>query len=292
VRSLCARLRPRSSTPLCTEKLIVSGTYGGIASHVSHAIWFYRVEGKRRDLSLYGGRDPRDLPIYTLDEAAFILGLASSTLKTWTFGSKWKDPSGRPRTYEPLIIPPERTDRLMLSFTNLIEAHVLCAIRRVHKIKMTRVREALVQLRHDVESRHPLAELDIYTEGKNILVKYETYVNMNTGKQAEMAQVIEIYVKRIERDESRIARFYPFSGEPIIAGPAVTEQPKIVSVDPFVSFGRPVIAGTNIRTEMLSERWLGGDTIESLAADYQLDKNVVEAALKYESAHRPVDSAA
>jgi uncharacterized protein (DUF433 family) len=59
-----------------------------------------------------------------------------------------------------------------------------------------------------------------------------------------------------------------------------------------VSFGRPVITGTNIRTEILSERWLGGDTIESLAADYQLDKSIVETALKYESARRPIDSAA
>jgi uncharacterized protein (DUF433 family) len=247
------------------------------------------MEGKRRDLTLYGGRDPRDIPIYTLDEAAFILGLAPSTLKTWVFGSAWHDPAGRARQYEPLIIPPKRTDRLMLSFTNLVEAHVLYAIRRVHHIKMRIVREALAQLRRDVESQHPLAETDVYTEGKNILVKYETYVNMSAGKQSEMTQVIDIYVKRIERDETRIARFYPFIGEPIIAGPAVSEQPKLVSVDPFVSFGRTVIAGTNIRTEILSERWLGGDTIESLAADYDLDKILVEFALKYESARRPVE---
>jgi uncharacterized protein (DUF433 family) len=249
------------------------------------------VQSPRRDLSIYGGRDPRDLPIYLIEEAAFILGLATSTLKAWTFGSQWTDASGRKRTYEPLIIPPERTDRLMLSFTNLIEAHVLHAIRRVHQIKMSRVREAMTAIRHDLESQHPLAEQDLYTAGQNILiVKYGTYVSMSAGKQSEMAEVIKIYVKRVERDETRIARFYPFSGDPIIAGPAVTEQPKIVSVDPFVSFGRPVIAGTNIRTEILSERWLGGDTIESLAAEYQLDKDIVEAALKYESARRPVDS--
>src|SRR2546427_11509137 len=125
------------------------------------------MDGRRRDLSLYGGRDPRDLPIYLINEAAFILGLPPSTLKAWTFGNKWLDPTGRPRIYEPLIIPPERTDRLMLSFTNLVEAHVLHAIRRVHKIKMSRVREAMAAIRHDLESRHPLAAMDIYTEGTN-----------------------------------------------------------------------------------------------------------------------------
>jgi uncharacterized protein (DUF433 family) len=180
----------------------------------------------------------------------------------------------------------------MLSFTNLVEAHVLYGMRRVHKITMTRVRKAMVELRRDFESQHPLAEVDLYTEGKDIITHYGSYVNMSAGKQTEMAEVIGIYIKRIERDETAIARFYPFSGEPVIAGPGITEQPKVVSVDPFVSFGRPVVAGTNVRTEILSERWLGGDTIETLANDYRLDESIVEAALKYESARRPTAIAA
>ena len=64
------------------------------------------MEGQSRDLSIYGGKDPRDLPIYTVDEAAHILWLPLSTLKTWTFGKQWHDPSGKPRTYVPLIVPP------------------------------------------------------------------------------------------------------------------------------------------------------------------------------------------
>jgi uncharacterized protein (DUF433 family) len=248
------------------------------------------VNDKERDLSIYGGRDPRELPLYTLDEAAFILCLPRSTLRAWTFGSRWRE-GARARKYEPLILPPPKTDdnRLMLSFTNLVEAHVLYGIRRVHKIKMSRVRSAMVGLRHDFETRHPLAEVDLYTEGQSIITKYGSYVNMSEGKQVEMAQVIELYIKRIERDETAIARFYPFSGEPVISGPGVTEQPKTVAIDPFVSFGRPTIAGTNIRTEILAERWLGGDSIDNLARDYQLDKLIVENALKYESAHRPAE---
>jgi hypothetical protein len=44
----------------------------------------------------------------------------------------------------------------MLSFTNLIEAHVLQAIRRVHKIKMLKVREVLRALRKEFETPLPL----------------------------------------------------------------------------------------------------------------------------------------
>jgi uncharacterized protein (DUF433 family) len=236
------------------------------------------------------------LPIYTLDEAAFILCLPRSTLKTWVFGGTWRETSsGRLRHYEALILPPDPpvdNTPSMLSFINLIEAHVLYAIRRLHNIAMWRVREAMVGLRQEFESIHPLAEVDLYTDGTHIITKLGAYVNMSHGKQVEMAEVIDIYLTRIEREDKRVARFFPFSGEPVVLGPGVTEQPRVVSVDPFVSFGRPTVAGTNVRTEILAERWWGGDSIEALAGDYQIDKGTIELALKYESAHRPDEIAA
>ena len=142
------------------------------------------VEDRNRDLSLYGGKDPRQMPIYTLNEAARILWLAPSTLKTWTMGQRWHDLSGKLRRFVPLIIPPE-SDEPMLSFTNLIERR-FHAIRRVHKVKMSAVREAMREICKEFESRHPLADVDLYTEGESIIVKYGGYVNMSHGKQLEM----------------------------------------------------------------------------------------------------------
>src|SRR5260370_30168396 len=157
-----------------------------------------KMESPTRDLGLYGGKDPRGIPIYTMDEAARILCLPLSTLKRWTFGKQRHEPSGRRRVYIPLIIPPENPEQLMFSFTNLIEAHVLHAIRRVHKIKMSKVREAIIAILEESECLHPLADIDLYTEGRNILVKYGNYVNMSAGKQQEMEDVISIYIKRIQ----------------------------------------------------------------------------------------------
>jgi len=249
------------------------------------------MEGQHKDLSLYGGKDPRELPIYSIDEAAHILWLPPSTLKTWTVGQKWHEPSGKERRYVPLIIPPPSPDA-MLSFTNLIETHVLQAIRRVHKIKMLKVHEAMRALRREFETQHPLAEVDLYTEGRNILVKLGGYMNMSHGKQIEMQEVVSIYLKRIEREEHKIARFYPFSGEPRLEGPGVEEQPKSVSVDPFVSFGRPVVAGTNVRTEIIAERFFAGDSVDELARDFRLDKTLIEAAVRYERPRFPAEVAA
>ncbi len=231
------------------------------------------------------------MPIYTLDEAAHILWLAPSTLKAWTMGQTWHESSGKARQFVALIIPPE-SDEPMLSFTNLIEAHVLRAIRRVHKVKMRAIREAMKAIREEFESLHPLADVDLYTEGKSIIVEYGGYLNMSRGKQAEMEQVISVYVKRIEREEHKLARFFPFYSEPRIKGPGIEEQPKIVSVNPFVSFGRPVVIDTNIRTEAIAERFFAGDSIDDLSSDFRLDRSIIEAAVRYERPRIAADMAA
>lgn len=230
------------------------------------------------------------MPIYTIDEAAHILWLPPATLKAWTFGQHWHQ-EGRPRSFVPLILPPE-SDEMMLSFTNLIEAHVLHAIRRVHRIKMSVVRDSMRKVREEFESRHPLAEIDLYTEAdrqksdrpsrgeKSIIVKFGAYVNMSRGKQIEMEEVVAIYLTRIEREEHKLARFFPFYNEPRIKGPGLSPQPKIVSVDPFVSFGRPVVIDTNIRTEAIAERFFAGDSVDDLASDFRLDRDMIEAAIR------------
>ncbi len=249
------------------------------------------MEARHKDLSLYDGKDPRELPIYSIDEAAHILWLAPSTLKAWTVGQTWHEPSGKERRYVPLIIPPSSPD-VMLSFINLVEAHVLQAIRRVHKIKMLKVREAMRVLRKEFETLHPLAQVDLYTEDRNLLVKLGGYVNVSHGGQIEMQELVGVYLTRIEREEHKIARFYPFAGEPRIEGPGLEKQPKFVSVDPFVSFGRPVVAGTNVRTEIVAERFFAGDSVDDLAKDFRLDKALIEAAVRFERSRLPAEVAA
>jgi hypothetical protein len=189
-------------------------------------LWYtYDLKGlivaeSQRNLSLYGGKDPRHMPIYTVDDAARILWLAPSTLKSWTMGQQWTDPYGKERQFIPLIIPPNSDDQL-LSFINLIEAHVLRAIRRVHKMKMRAVRDAMTAIRQEFESMHPLAEVDLFTEGKSIIVQYGGCVNMSSGKQSEMENVIAIYLKRIDREENKLAGFFTVFNEPRIQGPGI-----------------------------------------------------------------------
>jgi uncharacterized protein (DUF433 family) len=147
---------------------------------------------------------------------------------------------------------------------------------------MLKVREAMRAIRKEFETRHPLAEVDLYPEGRNILVKLGGYVNMSHSKQIELQEVVSMYIKRIEREEHKIARFYRFAGEPRIERPGIEEQPRLVWADTFVSFGRPVVARTNVRTEIIAERFFAGDWVDALAKEFRLGKTLLEAAVRYE----------
>ena len=73
--------------------------------------------------------DPRELPAYTISEAAHYLAVPAATIRYWSVGRD---------DYAPLIEVPAHVPTL-LSFLNLTELHVLAAIPR-HEVKMPSVR--------------------------------------------------------------------------------------------------------------------------------------------------------
>jgi uncharacterized protein (DUF433 family) len=235
---------------------------------------------------LYGGRDPRELAAYPLDFAASLLLLPKSTLKAWVFGAQWK-PKGQPRRmFVPLIDPPDRSEQ-MLSFVNLVEAHVLKAVRRKHLVHMAKVRDAIEDLKRQYETKHPLADVDLLAGGRDLFLKeHEHLLNITMGKNLAM-DFLEVYLSRIDRDlEERATKLYPFVVEPIRVGRRMIEQDtaKVIAIDPYVSYGRPVIDGTGIPTDALAERFWAGDSIEELVADFGRSKSEIEDALRYERA--------
>jgi hypothetical protein len=74
---------------------------------------------------IYGGRDPRDIPFYSIREAALCLDLNPATLRTWALGRKYPVRAGQ-RTADALLELPDAGNP-MLSFVNLMEAQFLRA---------------------------------------------------------------------------------------------------------------------------------------------------------------------
>ena len=208
-------------------------------------------------------------------EAAHHLRLPLSTVRSWVAGRPYETSSGSKR-FQPLIELPDRRQGL-LSFRNLVELHVLSAIRRKHKVRLLEVRRAIAYLRQRLGVDHPLADQQMATDGRDLFVeRYGKLINASQEGQVAMKAVLADYLERIERDASGLAiRLYPFSGRPAA---------RAIALDPRVKFGRPCLAGTGIATDVIVERFDAGDTIAQIAKDYRRPAGDIEEAIRFEKA--------
>lgn len=207
------------------------------------------------------------------------LSLPSSTLRAWTFGQR-----NRGQVFH-RVIEPQDPESGLLSFKNLVEAHVLSALRGRHRIPLPRIRRAIDYLSELTGKERPLVELPILTDGVNLFVRAygEGILNVSRGGQFAIEEVVAAFLKRIESDESGAIRLFPFTRKrDLIELKELHDQPKVVVIDPRISFGRPVLARTNIRTAVVAQRYLAGESVESLAQDYRRPPLEIEEAIRCE----------
>lgn len=231
-----------------------------------------------RAIASIKSQDPTEIPTYTMSEAAHYLLIPLATLRSWTVGRYYPVRGGR-RLFRP-VIPAAQTNPALLSFVNLIEAHVLDAIRRVYGIQLPKVRTAMSFLQHEFGSKHPLVEQRIETDGRDLFIRsLGKLIAASNAGQLVMPELIEAYLRRIEWDERGIAsRLYPFTRK------RQFNEPKVIVIDPRISFGRPVLAGTGVRTSIVAERYKAGESVEELADDYGRGRLDIEEAIRCELA--------
>lgn len=212
--------------------------------------------------------DRREIPAYTVAEAAHYLGVPKSTLRAWFAGQqKFR-----------AVIRPADPKRLGLSFSNLVEAYVLAAIRRKHHIGLPTIRRGLKFLTERLGSKRPLLEQQFATKGVDLYVELGQIINVSRDGQIEMAELIRSYLERVERDPRGVPiKLYPF-----MRSQPLGDQPRTIVIDPEVSFGRPVLAGTGIPTAVLAEQFDAGDDVRDLAKEYGASEEAISDAIRCE----------
>lgn len=228
--------------------------------------------------SLYGGRDPRELPAYSVGDAARYLHVPAATLRSWFAGRTYPRQHGGPGAFKPLLAPADSSGRL--SFLNLVEAHVLRALRTQHGVPIRAVRPALEHAGRELGIAHLLLSDDLLTSaGEIFLEHYGELINLSRSGQFAMRRVLEAHLRRVERDDRHIPiRLYPFLTA------RDERETRSVVIDPGISFGRPVVAGSGVTTTILAQRLDAGESIEHLARDYGLDPALIEDAIVFEKA--------
>lgn len=223
----------------------------------------------------YGGSDPRNLPSYTVRESAHHLGMSESTLRSWIAGSSYQTTKG-PRRSDPLLSAARKRPWL-LSFWNLVELNVLLAMRKSHNISMPRVRTALDSVEREMNLDRPLVTVDFHTDGVDLFVKHYTSLKKVSKRDSQsLLHFVSASLLRIERDADGLAsRLFPWSDSP-------QRDHNLVSIDPEVAFGQPVVVRTRVPTSELASRHRGGDSDERLAEEFGIPIRTVRAALRWE----------
>jgi uncharacterized protein (DUF433 family) len=210
--------------------------------------------------------DPREMPAYTISEAAHYLCIPKATLRAWVLGQK-----GFRHVID--LVQPEWH---LLSFYNLAEAHVLRSLRTTHAIHLPRIRKALDFVRKRFGWRRPLIQQEFKTDGVHLFIEQLDKVFVASQEGQLVLREVMIHLERLEWEDNIAARLYPFTRtDPHNA-------PKSVIIDPRHSFGRPILKDARVATAIIAERYKAGESIQELAEDYGCSNLDVEEGIRCE----------
>lgn len=220
--------------------------------------------------------DSRDSSAYTLADAARYLRLPSATLRSWVLGRRYPRADGSGQ-FSPLIRPTSKQPPL-LSFWNLIEAHVLRSLRTDHGVSVKALRNALSYAEKELQIQRLLLRPELRTTaGKIFLERYGKLIELSESGQLAMQLLFEKHLKRVEWAPDRLpVRLYPFLLD--------SSEERPIAIDSRIAFGRPVIVRKGISTSAIVQRIDAGETVNDVAADYELGAPEIEQAVLYERA--------
>jgi uncharacterized protein (DUF433 family) len=222
--------------------------------------------------------DPQHLAAYPLAEGARYVRLAPATLRSWVIGRNYPKGAGVAR-FAPLIrLPDARSTEL--SFANLVEAHVLRALRLDHAVSIKDVRAALKFAEKAFGINRLLLSPGLRTDAGNVFLEhYGELINLSKSGQLAMKKLLEAHLRRVEWGPTDVpSRLYPFVRADTF------DASKPIVIDPLIAFGRPVILRRGVSTSAIAARIDAGETVDELADDYDLEPREIEEAVVYERA--------
>ncbi len=210
------------------------------------------------------------MPAYTVSEAAKLAGTTAPTVRRWFWGNEITPVFG------------ERTSRTEpptdISFLMLAEVVVAVKFRR-SGVKLDTIRRAHQFARKHFAVEHPFAFKEFEVPGGHVMYEFSLasgepplYRAVDTeGMQAALPMEVLRRIRQFDfvPASAFAARWFPLGRDvPIV-------------VDPRFAAGRPSVEGRGIRAETVLRRFFqGGESIEALSEDFELDPYVIEDIIR------------
>lgn len=213
--------------------------------------------------------------LYTLNEAAHLIGGQKRSIKRWMSGYDFKR-DGEIHHSEPLWEPdiPEFDAHVELSFRDLIELRFIHAFVQAG-IGLKAIRNCLIHARDCVQSDRPFSSGRFRTDGKTIFL--ESLEDVNDPKLLDLRQkqyvfrsVVERTFRDLDLEDELVVRWRPYRGKASVV------------IDPNRSFGQPIASATGVPTATLAEAVEAEGSIIRVANLYEVAPSVIKDAVRYE----------
>jgi uncharacterized protein (DUF433 family) len=214
--------------------------------------------------------------LYTVPLAARLLQETPATVQRWAFGYR-----RRGVDYAPAISTdiPEIDEARALTFLELVELMFIQGLLS-SGLSWTKVREASrVAARLLRNERHPFAAKRWFADAAAVYLRLgqehgeELLIEVAGDAQVAMAAVLRDYLHELDFDMKGIAeRWFPMG------------RTAPVVLDPRRSFGSPITVDAGVPTETIARLAQAGDSVQSIAAWYEMAEAEVEAAIHFEEA--------
>jgi uncharacterized protein (DUF433 family) len=223
------------------------------------------------------------MPLYSVPEAAYYLGVPAPTFSTWAYGYIRRPRGRRAVTGAPVVtaIKGDRPGVATIPFVGLAEGLVLAAIRRTG-VPMQRIRPALARLEAELGLEHVLASHALYTDGAEVIYDYaeqagdtpearsaRQLVVVRKGQHV-FTNVIDDYLDRVEFASDGYAELIHL---PLYR---IAE----VVADPRRGFGQPIFAHGGAKVEDVLGTFRAGESLDALAREYGVPVAELEDALR------------
>ncbi len=208
--------------------------------------------------------------IYTMSDIAHLLGFPRARVSRYL--KNYWDESSSSQLFEDSYTwksgshPKEKA----VNFYVLMELYTLFQL-QIMGVSARRVVESRTHICEETGWQYPFATSSVLSDGKNIWYQFQdAIVNANGSRQTTFISMMQDFSQKIDFDEQFVAaRFYPMGRD------------KNIVIDPNRQFGKPVVKGANVATEIIFALFESGESENAIATHYEISIQSVQDAILF-----------
>jgi uncharacterized protein (DUF433 family) len=215
-----------------------------------------------------------EVGIYTVGEAAFLVGVSERRVRGWLAG--YKDRSTGPIIHNELGWMDER---LALSFRNLMEMRFIAYFEQAG-VKYHRIRKIMDEVRQVTTHPHPFSTNIVFrTDGVRIVGEI---INRLSGVTiydlaSKNFEIVPLLYKELKDNVK-----YDFNGDAVYWIPRPDTAPNVI-VHPKFAFGKPIIRASGIPTRALADAVESEGSAATVADMFERPLGEVREAVRFEA---------